>query len=55
MVDIDEREVQAVIQRVRERLGQGSLTPPAAPPLPARQRPPRGVQQLGDGIFADID
>ena len=55
MVDIDEREVQAVIQRVRERLGQGSLTPPAAPSPPARRRPPRGVQQLGAGILPTID
>lgn len=58
MVDIDEKEVRAIIQRVRERLREGPPTPTAGPP-PALHHPGRRSADetgwLGDGIFLTID
>ncbi|MFQ5595110.1 MAG: hypothetical protein ACE5HA_13270, partial [Anaerolineae bacterium] len=58
MIDIDERDVQAIIQRVRERMA-GGVPPPqpktAPAPPPARWRAPAGGPDHGDGIFPDIN
>lgn len=58
MVDIDEKEIQTIIQRVRERMA-GGLPPPqpktAPAPSQARRRTLAGLPDHGDGIFPDID
>ncbi|RME44287.1 MAG: aldehyde dehydrogenase family protein, partial [Chloroflexi bacterium] len=56
MTKIDEREVQAIIQRVRERLGEGVPTPPAPTVPRPGARPSRAASVgPGDGIFPTID
>jgi acyl-CoA reductase-like NAD-dependent aldehyde dehydrogenase len=49
---VDDREVQAILQRVRERMGEPGAE---AKPGPTLRAVPRGGERLGDGVFATVD
>ena len=49
---IDEREVQSIIQRVRERMGSPGSEPEPGPVLGP---PVLGGEPLGEGVFATVD
>ncbi len=54
-MEIDERRINSIVQRVLAQLNQGPSTAAAGQPLKAPVKAPVGVTSSQDGIFPDVD